>query len=66
MASPLRRWNRILKGTGCTVHLTRGGHVCITCPNGYRHYTGATPSDYRSVLNAVKAIERHGGVTIKR
>lgn len=53
-----------LKDRGCEVSHTKGGHLqaslrgnCITLPS--------TPSDNRSVINTVKAAERHLGVDLR-
>lgn len=51
---------RALLKQGCTVERTGGGHLKVTTPGGEMVYTGSTPSDLRSWLNARARLRRAG------
>lgn len=42
------------------------GHVVWKHPNGARHSTPASPSEYRGVRNAIAALERLAGLKLER
>lgn len=55
-----RDLGRLAIANGWTIHRTGGGHLQWRSPLGFRYFSSATSSDYRSVRNARADMEKEG------
>lgn len=44
---------------GCTLGRTRGGHLVLRHPDGWRVVTSSTPSDDKAIRNVLADIRRY-------
>lgn len=61
-----RALRELLTGRGFEVELVNRGHYRVSRPGGSSMHISATPSDYRTLINEIKKIERHFGVSLAK
>lgn len=49
-----------IEAAGCTVVMTRGGHWKVLLPNGGLYFMAKSPSDSRSIANAIAGLRQKG------
>lgn len=55
-----------LRSRGFNIQVRSGGHIGVTSPDGHTYICSSTPSDSRSVINAIKSMERYFKMSLAR
>ena len=56
----LRKLLRTLRALGWKTERRKGGHYCLTAPDGVQVFTGSTASDWRALKNLRARLRRMG------